>query len=134
MGLLKVDFHPEDYGLGESFADGFLVLINLTVPVLVLFTLAFSMGQDLYRYTIGQLVQGGFMGRSREALLEAIAQRQQSQAEGVKEQAQIAEAAEDLSYGGADLSAEATEVSRRRVAYKNAEASLQQAEAELDEK
>jgi uncharacterized protein (DUF983 family) len=130
--LLKVDFRAEDYGLGESFADGFLVLINLTVPVLVLFTLAFSMGQDLYRYTVGQLVQGGFMGRSREALLEAIAQRQQSQAEGAKEQ--IAEAAEDLSYGGADLSAEATEVSRRRMAYKNAEASLQQAEAELDEK
>merc|ERR1712224_519431 len=57
--LLKVDFHPEDYGLGETFADGFLVLINLTVPVLVLFTLAVSMGQDLYLYTVGQFVQGG---------------------------------------------------------------------------
>jgi len=129
--LLKVEFRAEDYGLGESFADGFLVLINLTVPVLVLFTLAFSMGQDLYLYTVGHLVKGGFMGRSREALLEAIAQRQQSQTVNAKEQAP--EAAVDVAYGP-DLSAEATEVSRRRMAFNNAEASLMQAEAELDEK
>merc|ERR1712070_61008 len=80
--LLKVDFHPEDYGLGETFADGFLVMINLTVPVLVLFALAFSMGQDLYHHTVGRFVRGGFTGRSREALLEAIAQRRHSQSAG----------------------------------------------------
>jgi len=125
--LLKVDFHPEDYGLGESFADGFLVLINLTVPVLVLFTLAFSMGQDLYLYTVGQFVQGGFTGRSRKALLEAIARRQHSQTIDTK----VQDTAFDY---GADLSAESTEVSRRRQAFKYAEASLKQAEAELDDK
>merc|ERR1711912_69497 len=124
--LLKVDFHPEDYGLGETFADGFLVLVNLTVPVLVLFTLAFSMGQDLYQYTVGQFIHGGFTGRSREALLEAIAQRQ-------KQPASAKDRTNDLTYG-ADLSAESTEVSRRRQAFKQAEAELQQAEAELDEK
>lgn len=131
--LLKVDFHPEDYGLGETFADGFLILINLTVPVLVLFTLAFSMGQDLYLYTVGQLVQGGFTGRSRKALLEAIAQRQHSQSIVAKDLAEEAQQDDGLSYG-ADLSAESTEVSRRRQAYKYAEASLKQAEAELDDK
>lgn len=131
--LLKVDFHPEDYGLGESFADGFLVLINLTVPVLVLFTLAFSMGQDLYLYTVGQFVQAGFTGRSRKALLEAIARRQHSQFVDTKGEA--GEVQQDGAFNyGADLSAESTEVSRRRQAFKYAEASLKQAEAELDDK
>jgi len=126
--LLKVDFHPEDYGLGETFADGFLVLVNLTVPVLVLCTLAFSMGQDVYMYTVGRFVQGGFTGRSRKALLEAIAQRQHSQSTIMQGNTK------SIDNRCADLSAESIEVSRCRQAFRNAEACLKKAESELEEK
>jgi len=130
--LLKVNFHPEDYGLGETFADGFLVLVNLTVPVLVLCTLAFSMGQDVYMCTVGRFVQGGFTGRSRKALLEAIAQRQHSQSASMVEGTKSTD--KDNRSRCTDLSAESIEVSRCRQAFRNAEACLKKAEAELEEK
>merc|ERR1719409_2177336 len=105
--LLKVDFRAEDYGLGETFADGFLVLVNLTVPVLVLLTLLVSMGQDLYMHSVGRL-----MGRPQQALLDAIARRQQHREKSASLPHDVAAPAYEP-----DLSAESTEVSRRREAY-----------------
>merc|ERR1712054_95176 len=72
-------------------------------------------------------------GRSREALLEAIAQRQHSQFTGTRDHKHVAGDNGSDRYG-ADLSAESTEVARRRKAFKQAESLLKQAEAELDEK
>merc|ERR1712070_881114 len=76
--LLKVDDSAMVDGLGASFADGFLVLINLTVPILVLFALVFSMGHDLYLYSVGRFVKTAMMKRSRQAVMQALMQRRQS--------------------------------------------------------
>jgi len=76
--LLKVDDSAMVNGLGVSFADGFLVLINLTVPILVLFALVFSMGHDLYLYSVGRFVKTAMMKRSRQAVMQALMQRRQS--------------------------------------------------------
>merc|ERR1712146_362082 len=78
--LLKVDDSAMVNGLGVSFADGFLVLINLTVPILVLFALVFSMGHDLYLYSVGRFVKTAMMERSRQAVMQALMQRRQSSA------------------------------------------------------
>merc|ERR1711865_60952 len=64
--LLKVDDSASVDGLGATFADGFLVLVNLTVPVLVLVTLLYSMSHDLYLYSVGRFVKSETMERSRK--------------------------------------------------------------------
>jgi hypothetical protein len=73
--LLKVDDSASVDGLGTTFADGFLVLINLTVPVLVLLTLLYSMSHDLYLYSIGRFVKSDMMVSSRQAIMTAITRR-----------------------------------------------------------
>lgn len=74
--LLKVDDSASVDGLGATFADGFLVLINLTVPVLVLLTLLYSMSHDLYLYSVGRFVRSDMMERSRQAVMDAISRQQ----------------------------------------------------------
>merc|ERR1712070_1162148 len=76
--LLKVDDSAMVDGLGASFADGFLVLINLTVPILVLFALVFSMSHDLYLFSVGRFVNSTTMERSRQAVMSALHKRQAS--------------------------------------------------------
>jgi hypothetical protein len=73
--LLKVDDSASVDGLGATFADGFLVLVNLTVPVLVLVTLLYSMSHDLYLYSVGRFVKSETMQRSRQTLMDAISRQ-----------------------------------------------------------
>lgn len=73
--LLKVELPGMETGLGESFADGFLLLINVTVPTLVIVLLALPFGRDMYQLSVGRMVTSGLRARSRHAVMAAIAHR-----------------------------------------------------------
>merc|ERR1711865_285448 len=90
--LLKVKFEPGlDDGLGQTFADGYLIAVNVSVPIFVMFMLAFSVGYDMYLLSIGKMVQGGLAGKSRQALLMAIGQRKDHRKDNAKRKQNLVE-------------------------------------------
>jgi hypothetical protein len=90
--LLKVKFEPGlDDGIGETFANGFLIVINVSVPVFVMFMLAFSIGYDMYLMSIGRAMQSGLAGKSRMALMQAIGARKDHRKENVRRKKNLVE-------------------------------------------
>jgi len=122
--LLKVDDSAMVNGLGVSFADGFLVLINLTVPILVLFALVFSMGHDLYLYSVGRFVKTAMMTRSRQAVMQALLRSRQS----------AAGEHESVGLPNDDLGDEASLVNRLQAESERVTDRLQQARQRLEQK
>jgi hypothetical protein len=122
--LLKVDDSAMVNGLGVSFADGFLVLINLTVPILVLFALVFSMGHDLYLYSVGRFVKTAMMTRSRQAVMQALLRSRQS----------AAGEHESVGLPNDDLGDEASLVNRLQAESERVTDRLQQARQSLEQK
>jgi hypothetical protein len=109
--------------------------INVTVPVLVLFMLVFSVGHDMYLMSVGRMVKGGLKGRSRQALVDAIASQKQGRKgkpAGNAVRAGAAPAA--VSAIGLDLSAEVKMVAKRRDTHARAAVLLRHAENKLAEK
>merc|ERR1711881_427954 len=90
--LTKVKFEDGiDSSLSADFANHFLIFINVSVPICVLFMLAFSVGYDMYLISIGKMIKGGLAGKSRAALLDAIGQRKDNRAANVRKKSNIAE-------------------------------------------
>jgi hypothetical protein len=111
------------------------------VPVLVLFMLVFSVGHDMYLMSVGRMVKGGLKGRSRQALVDAIASQKQSHAGQQAGDKQIQDKKPDkklepttVSAIGLDLSAEVKMVARRRDTHERAVVLLRHAESKLAEK
>ena len=90
--LLKVKFEPGvDDGLGQSFADGMLMFVNICVPIIVLGFVAASVGYDMYLLSIGRVMKGGLAGQSRKLLLQAIGARKENRVSNVKRRKNVAE-------------------------------------------
>merc|ERR1711881_61478 len=77
--LTKVKFEDGiDSSLSADFANHFLIFVNISVPIVVLFMLTFSVGYDMYLISIGKMIKGGLAGKSRAALLDAIGMRKEN--------------------------------------------------------
>jgi hypothetical protein len=135
--LLKVELPDMETGLGESFADGFLLLVNVTVPMLVILLLALSFGRDVYQLSVGRMVKSGLRGRSRHALIMAIANRKASiDGHGLElpTVSPTRRGAGDDCYSDLLLHDELVTVQQQRDSHKKAATSLAEAEATLAEK
>merc|ERR1712166_1149002 len=80
-----------DDGLGQSFADGMLMFVNICVPIIVLGFVAASVGYDMYLLSIGRVMKGGLAGQSRKLLLQAIGARKENRVSNVKRRKNVAE-------------------------------------------
>merc|ERR1719473_115623 len=90
--LTKVKFEDGiDSSLSADFANHFLIFVNVSVPICVLFMLAFSVGYDMYLISIGKMIKGGLAGKSRAALLDAIGMRKENRKKNSQKKNNIAE-------------------------------------------
>jgi len=135
--LLKVELPDVETGLGQTFADGFLLLINVTVPVLVILLLAISVGHDLYHLSVGRMIKSGLGGNSRQALVRAVTSRKATKHASnspvlptISPAPRTAVAEDD----GFDLTSEVAAVQQQKAAHEQTAAMLAEAEATLADK